>query len=135
MLITKPEEIIKIASNAKNVAIVGISKNTERASYKIAEQTRDKYNLFLVNPKYAEEKILNKNVYSSLKEIKEKIDIVDVFRNPEYVEPIIKDAIEIKAKVIWFQPGSENLDIIEKYKDKIDIIFNSCLGVVSNMIT
>ncbi|HDN95897.1 MAG: CoA-binding protein [Thermoplasmata archaeon] len=134
MLITEPDKIMEIAKNARNVAVVGISKNKERASYQIAEQIKDKYNLFLVNPKYAGEEILGKKVFSSLKEIKEKIDIVDVFRNPKYIEEIIKDAIEIKADTIWLQPGSENMEVIEKYKDQIDIIYNSCLGVVSKQI-
>jgi len=125
---------MEIARKAKNVAVVGISKNKERASYQIAEQIRDKYNLFLVNPKYAGEEILGKKVYSSLKEIEEKIDIVDVFRNPNFIEEIIKDAIDIKAGVVWLQPGSENMEVIEKYKDKINIIYNSCLGVISKMI-
>ena len=134
MLITDPGQIIEIAKKAKNVAVVGISKNRERASYQIAKQIKDKYNLFFVNPKYAGEKILGNKVHSSLKELNEKIDIVDVFRNPNFIEEIIKDAIEIKASVIWLQPGSENISVIEKYKDKIDIIYNSCLGVVSGMI-
>jgi len=134
MLITEPNKILEIAKNARNVAIVGISKNKERASYQIAEQIKDKYNLFLVNPKYAGEEILGKKVFSSLKEIEERIDIVDVFRNPKYIEEIIKDAIEIKADTIWLQPGSENMEVIEKYKDQIDIIYNSCLGVVSKQI-
>lgn len=134
MLITQPDEIIEIARKAKNVAIVGISKNKERASYQIAEQLTNKYNLFLVNPKYANEKILGKKVFSSLKEIKEKIDIVDVFRNPKFIEEIIKEAIEVEASVVWLQPGAENIEIIEKYKDKIDIIYNSCLGVVSKQV-
>jgi len=125
---------MEIARKAKNVAVVGISKNKERASYQIAEQIKDKYNLFLVNPKYAGEEILGKKVYSSLKEIEEKIDIVDVFRNPNFIEEIIKDAIDIKAGVVWLQPGSENMEVIEKYKDKINIIYNSCLGVISKMI-
>ena len=134
MLITDSKQIMEIARKAKNVAVVGISKNKERASYQIAEQIRDKYNLFLVNPKYAGEEILGKKVYSSLKEIEEKIDIVDVFRNPNFIEEIIKDAIDIKAGVLWLQPGSENMEVIEKYKDKINIIYNSCLGVISKMI-
>ncbi len=134
MLITDSKQIMEITRNAKNVAIVGISKNKERASYQIAEQIKDKYNLFLVNPKYAGEEILGKKVYSSLKEIEEKIDIVDVFRNPNFIEDIIKDAIDIKAGVVWLQPGSENMEVIEKYKDKIDIIYNSCLGVISKIV-
>lgn len=134
MLITEPEKILEVAREARNVAVVGISKNRERASYEIAEQIMSRYNLFLVNPRYAGEEILGKVVLSSMKEIKESIDIVDIFRNPNFVEDIVKEAIEVNAKLIWFQPGSENMEVIEKYKERIDIIYNSCLGVVSKML-
>ena len=134
MLIKEPEKILEVAKQARNVAVVGISRNKERASYEIAEQIMGKYNLFLVNPKYAGEEILGKKVLPSLKDIGEHIDIVDVFRNPNFVEEIVREAVEINADVIWFQPGSENMEVIEKYKDRIDIIYNSCLGVVSKML-
>ncbi|MBC7128245.1 MAG: CoA-binding protein [Thermoplasmatales archaeon] len=133
MIIKEFDKIIEILKNAKNIAIVGISKNEERASYQIAKKL-DKHNLFLVNPKYANEEILGRKVYSSLKEINEEIDIVDVFRNRDYAEEVLREAIEIKAKFIWFQPGSENIEAIEKYKDRIDIIFNACIGVINNFI-
>lgn len=134
MLIENDDEILEIAKKARNVAIVGISENKERASYQISQQIKEKYNLFLVNPKYYEKEILGKKVYASLKDIKDKIDIVDVFRNPKFIEEIIKEAVEINAGVAWLQPGSENMEIIEKYKDRIDIIYNRCLGVVSKMV-
>jgi len=134
MLLTDADEIVERAKNAQTVAVVGISRNPERASYQIADQIRDRYTLLLVNPKYAGETILGTMVYSSLHEIKMHVDIVDVFRNPQFIEPIIKDAIAIGAGAVWLQPGSENMEIVEKYKDKIDIIYQSCLGVVSRMI-
>lgn len=134
MLVTDADKIMEIVRNAKNIAIVGISKNVERASYQIANEIKDKYKLFLVNPKYKGEEIFGMKVLGSLKEINENIDIVDVFRNPAYIEPIIKEAIDIKARYVWLQPGSENMDVVEKYKDKIDIIMNSCLGVVTKMM-
>lgn len=133
MLIKSFEKIKDIVSNAENVAVVGISPNKKRTSYTIANQIKDKYTLFFVNPKYAGEKILGNTVFSSLSDINTKIDIVDVFRNPLYIEPIIKDAISIGAKTIWFQPGSENSEIISRYKDKIDIIQEACLGIFSRM--
>ncbi|MBC7081184.1 MAG: CoA-binding protein [Thermoplasmatales archaeon] len=133
MLIAERDKIIEILKNARNIAIVGISKDEGRASYQIAKKL-GKYNLFFVNPKYANEEILGRKVYSSLKEIKDKIDIVDVFRNKLYAEEVIKEAIEARAKVVWFQPGSENLEIIEKYRDEIDIIFNACIGVINGFI-
>ena len=134
MIIKEDEKVIRIAENAKNVAILGISNNKERASYQIAQQLKKIYNILLINPKYANDKILGKTVYSSLKETNINVDIVDVFRNPQFAEELVKNAIDVKAGAVWFQPGAENIRVIDKYKDKIDIIYNKCLGVVSKMI-
>lgn len=134
MIISGIDEVAKIAKNARNVAIVGISKNRERASYQIANKIKDRYNLYLVNPRYAGERLFGIEIIDSLLKIEESIDIVDVFRNPNFIEEIIRDAIEIGARVVWLQPGSENMEVIERYKDKIDIIYNSCLGVVAGMV-
>ena len=134
MIIESFEKKKTIAQNAKNVAIVGISADSNRTSFSIASQIKDKYTLFFVNPKYKGQEILEKIVHSSLLDISESIDIVDVFRNPLYIEPIIKDAVSINAKAVWLQPGSENKEIISKYKDKIDIVYDACLGIMSRLI-
>ena len=73
-------------------------------------------------------------VLPSLKDIEEPIDIVDVFRNPAFLEEIVLSALEVGAKYIWLQPGTENEEVIEKYKDKIDFIKTACLGVVVKML-
>lgn len=134
MLVTDANDIVERARNARTVAVAGISPNPERASYQIAEQLKERYTLLLVNPKYAGEAILGATVHSSLHEVDTHVDIVDVFRNPQFIETILQDAIAIGAGAVWLQPGSENMEIIEKYKDKIDIIYQSCLGVVSRMV-
>ena len=114
--------------------LVGISDNPERASYHIAQQLEHRYLLFFVNPIYKSRTIMERRVYGSLTEIGEVMDIVDVFRNPQFIEPIIKEAIDAGAGVVWLQPGSENKEIMERYKDSIDIIYNNCLGVISKML-
>ncbi|HIQ48715.1 MAG TPA: CoA-binding protein, partial [Aquifex aeolicus] len=65
----------------------------------------------------------------SLRDVPEPIDIVNVYRNPAHAEDVIKEAIEVGAKCVWFQPGAENQEVIEKYKDRIRIIYNACIGV------
>jgi len=128
--ITEPDKILEIAKNAKVIAVVGISPKKERASYYISEKVRKKgYRMYYINPVYAGQEILGEKVLPSLKDVPEKIDIVDVFRNPKYVPPIMEEAIGVKARVVWLQPGAESEDVISAYEDKIDIIYNACLGV------
>jgi len=131
VLITNPDEIKQIARKAAVVAVIGISKKTERSSYQIANQIRNHYKIYYVNPVYANQEVFGKTILFSLKEISDHIDIVDVFRNPHYVGPIIEEAIEVGANVVWLQPGTESQEIIDMYKQSIDIIAHACLGVIA----
>ncbi len=128
--ITEPDRILEIAKNAKVIAVVGISPKKERASYYISERVREKgYRMYYINPVYEGETILDEKVISSLKDVPEKIDIVNVFRNPKYLPPIMEESVEVGAKVVWLQPGAESEEVIAAYEDRIDIIYNACLGV------
>ena len=128
--ITDPDKILEIAKNAEVIAVVGISPKKERASYYISERVRKKgYRMYYINPVYAGQEILDEKVLQSLKDVPEKIDIVNVFRNPKYVPPIMEEAIAVGAKVVWLQPGAESEEVISTYEDKIDVIYNACLGV------
>ncbi len=128
--VTAREEIRDVVRTAEVVAIVGISKNEERASYHIADRVRRQgYTMYYVNPKYAGEHIFGEQILPSLQDVPEHVDIVDVFRNPKHVEPIVEEAVAIDADVVWLQPGAENMDVIAAYEDGIDIVFNACLGV------
>ncbi len=125
------DEALEVLKNAKVVAVIGISPNPERPSYYTTEKVvkKGKHKVYLINPKYAGQEIFGIKVLSSLKEVPEPIDIVNVFRNPAHAEPIVQEAIEVGAKVVWFQPGAENFEVIEKYKDKIKFIYEACIGV------
>ncbi|MEA2054051.1 MAG: CoA-binding protein [Candidatus Thermoplasmatota archaeon] len=128
--ITDPDKILEIAKNARVIAVVGISPKKERASYYISERVRKKgHKMYYINPVYEGQEILDEKVLSSLKDVPEKIDIVDVFRNPKYASPIMDEAISVNAGVVWLQPGAESEGVISAYEDKIDIIYNACLGV------
>lgn len=115
----------------KTVAVVGISDNPERPSYYVTERLlkKGKHKVFLINPKLAGKEILGIKVLNSLKDINEQVDIVNVYRNPAHVEPIVQEALDINAKVVWLQPGAENYEVIEKYKDKINFVYEACIGV------
>jgi len=129
-------QIREILRNAKTIAVVGISPKPERASYYVSEWTiqRGLHKIYFVNPIYAGKEILGIEVLPSLEDIPEPVDIVDVFRRPDALEGIVQEALKIGAKYIWLQPGTENEEVIEKYKDKIDFIKTACLGVVVKTI-
>jgi hypothetical protein len=124
-------DALEVLKNAKTVAVMGISPDPERPSYYVSERVVNKgmHKVYFVNPRYAGQEILGIKVLSSLDEVPEPIDIVNVFRNPAHIEPIFEEAIKVGAKCVWLQPGCENMEVIEKYKDKIKIVWNACIGV------
>src|SRR5512135_1962573 len=97
------DEIRKIYS-LKNIAVVGMSKNPDKAAHYVPKYLHDHgYNIIPVNPTATE--ILGKKCYPSLLDIPVEIDIVDVFRPSEQVKPVIEESVKIKPKVIWLQEG------------------------------
>ncbi|MFN3813467.1 MAG: CoA-binding protein [Aquificaceae bacterium] len=125
------DDAFYILKEAETVAVVGISPDPKRPSYYVSERliSRGLHKVYFVNPKYAGQEIMGIKVLPSLYYIKEPIDIVNVFRNPVHVEPIFEEAVKLGAKCVWLQPGSENMEVIEKYRDKIKIVWNACIGV------
>jgi len=130
------QTIREILKDSRTVAVVGISPKPERASHYVSQWVLERglHKVYFVNPVYAGRKILGREVLPSLRDIPEGVDIVDVFRKPSALEEIVVEAINIGAKYVWLQPGTENEEVIEKYKDKIDFIKTACLGVVVKTI-
>src|SRR5438094_985364 len=97
----------RILRESHTIAVVGLSADWYRPSYFAAKYMQEHgYRIVPVNPKYRE--ILGEKCYPSLREVPEKIDIVDVFRKTADVMPIAEDAIAISAKVLWQQLGVKN---------------------------
>ena len=95
-----------ILDEVKSIAIVGVSSNPERDSYKVMKFLQDYgFKVFPVNPKLVNSKILDQECYSSLDAIEEKVDMVVVFRAIEHIPSIANEAINIKAKILWTQEG------------------------------
>ncbi len=131
MRVQHRDDAFEVLKDAKVVAVIGISSNPERPSYYTTKKVIDKgkHRVYLINPKYAGEEILGIKVLQSLKDVPEPVDIVNVYRNPAHIEPIVKEAIEVGARVVWLQPGAENYEVIEKYRDKIRFVYEACIGV------
>lgn len=101
------EAVRRILESTKTVAVVGLSDKPDRDSYEIAAYLQKAgYRIIPVNPTIKE--TLGEKAYKSLREIPERVDVVQIFRRPEEVPAIVEDAIAIGAKVVWMQPGAEN---------------------------
>jgi len=123
----KDEKLKKILKESKSIAVVGLSPDTSRPSYMVANYLkRCGYKIIPVNPKYKE--ILEEKSYPSLKDVPDKVDIVDIFRRAEDVLPIVEDAIKIKAKVVWMQEGIINLDAAKKAMENgLLVVMDRCM--------
>jgi len=106
-MFTNPtDDVIRaLLARRLNVAVVGCSPNPARDSHRIARLLLERgHGVFPVNPAAAGE-ILGQTVYASLGDIRESIDMVDIFRRPDQVGPIVDDAIAKGAGVVWMQLG------------------------------
>ena len=96
----------EILSTVKTIAVVGASSKPNKDSYRVMEALINfGYEVFPVNPKYAGERILGKECYPNLKAINKKIDMVDIFRAKDFICSLTKEAIEVKAEILWTQEG------------------------------
>ena len=120
------EEIIEIL-NLKKVAVIGMSKHQEKAAHFVPKYLLENgFDIIPVNPNSDE--ILNKKCYKEINDIKDDIDIVDVFRPSEDVLPFVKDAIKKYPKVIWLQEGIHNEEAENLAREHgIDVVFNRCM--------
>jgi hypothetical protein len=104
---TEDDAITEILASARTIAVVGLSHKPYRASFGVSETLQDSgYRIFPVNPNESE--VLGEKCYARLEDIPEKIDIVDIFRRPEFVPEIVDAAIRIGARAIWMQEGVED---------------------------
>lgn len=98
------EDLERILASIKTIAVVGLSDKPDRPSNNIAAYLKEQgYQIIPVNPMITE--ALGEKAYASLRDIPQPVDVVQIFRKPEDVPPIVEDAIAIGAKVVWMQPG------------------------------
>ncbi len=107
-------EIRRILSEPATVAVVGCSNRPERDSLRIAKLLKRKgFKVIPVNPRLARDalsEVLGERCYPDLASIPEPVDIVDVFRRPEYLPQIARDAVAKGARILWCQLGVVNLE-------------------------
>lgn len=119
----------EILKKAKRIAVVGLSDNPERTSHMVAQAMQQAgYEIIPVNPNVDE--VLGEKAVASLLDIKEPVDIVNVFRRSEHVMPIAEEAVKIGCPVIWLQQGVYNEEMAEYAQSKgITVIMDRCIKV------
>lgn len=128
MLISLPE-INEILKNTIIIAVVGLSPKKTRPSNDVARYLLAAgYTIIPVNP--GQEEILGQKCYPNLSAIPVKVDLVNIFRRAEDVEPVVDEAIAIKAKVVWMQQGIVNEEAAAKArKAGLQVIMDRCIKV------
>jgi len=98
----KSDPIHQVLQQAKTIAVVGLSDNPLRPSHGVSAYLQSQgYRIIPVNPHIRE--ALGEKAYASLLDVPEKIDIVDIFRRPEFVEEVVDQAIQLKIPAVWMQ--------------------------------
>jgi len=121
------EQITELLKNSKNIAVVGLSSSPLRPSHGVSAYMQSQgYKIIPINPEI--KGCLGEKAYPSLAEAPERIDIVNIFRRPEFVPAVVDQAIRLKPAAIWMQEGVRNDAAAEKArKAGIFVIQDRCI--------
>jgi predicted CoA-binding protein len=125
--LSKSDPIFDLLQRSKAIAVVGLSNSPLRPSHGVSAymQTHG-YRIIPVNPKIQDS--LGEKSYASLLDVPSKIDIVNIFRRPEFVEEIVDQAIQLKVPAIWMQEGVVHEKAAERAgKAGIFVVMDSCI--------
>jgi len=120
-------KIKEILHTCRIIAVVGLSSNPYRASHSVSRYMQAHgYRIIPVNPN--EEMVLSELAYPRLEDVPERVEIVNVFRRSEYAPKIMASAIEIGARVVWFQEGVINASAsAQGLKAGLDVVMDRCI--------
>ena len=123
------ESLRRILKDNRVIAMVGLSANWYRPSFFAAKYMQEHgYRVIPVNPQYAE--VLGEKCYKSLKDIPERVDMVDCFRRTEEILPLCEDAIAIGARVLWQQIGVVNREAARRAEAAgLDVVLDRCVKI------
>jgi len=107
------DPITQILKTSKTIAVVGLSSRRFRPSYGVSEYMKSAgYRIIPVNPE--EKEVLGERSYARLEDVPERVDIVNVFRRPEFLPEIVESAIRIGARAVWMQEGVSHPEAAER---------------------
>lgn len=120
-------DICRILHSIRSIAVVGLSPNTDRPSFRVAQAMQALgYHIIPVRPKVSE--VLGEQAYPDLPSVTEQIDLVDVFRAPEHVPEIVEACIKLGVKYLWLQDGVINEAAAERAQAAgITVIMDKCI--------
>lgn len=126
-VIVPSDPIYDLLKNAKTIAVVGLSNSPLRPSHGVSAYLQSHgYRIIPVNPTI--ESSLGEKAYPSLDAVKEKVDIVDIFRRPEFVEAVVDQAIQLKIPAVWMQEEVVNEAAYAKAKKAgLFVIMDRCI--------
>ncbi|HEX7594600.1 MAG TPA: CoA-binding protein [Anaerolineae bacterium] len=121
------DPIEKVLKENKTIAVVGASDNPKRPSYDVARYLQSQgFKIIPVNPALTE--LLGEKCYPDLPSIPVPVDVVDIFRHPDAVPAIVEQAIAMKAKVVWMQPGAENMQAADRALEAgLEVLMGVCM--------
>jgi len=128
------ETLRTLLTEARTIAMVGASSSPDRPSHGIMKKMLAAgYRVFPVNPRETE--VLGQKAFASLRDIPEKVDIVDVFRKAEDTPPIADEAVAIGAKAIWLQSGISNDETARRAEaGGLLAVMDACIGVEHSVL-
>jgi uncharacterized protein len=135
MRLTAENDILipEILQNSKNIAVIGIKDDETEVAFKVPYYMHaNGYKIFPVNPKHAGKKILDTMVNGKVTDINETVDIVNIFRKPEFLVEHAKEILQMDPlpKYVWFQLGIYNDEAAKMLEKKgIRVVQNRCIMV------
>lgn len=119
----------RILRENRTVAVVGLSPDWHRPSYFAAKYLLDHgYDVIPVNP--GQEMILGQRCYPSLLDVPKPVDVVNLFRKPRHVPPLVDQAIRISAKVVWMQLGIIHNQVAAKGRAAgLEVVMDRCMKI------
>ena len=117
----------RILRQARTIAVVGLSPDPRRPSHGVARYLqRAGYRIIPVNPNVRE--VLGERAYARLRDVRDPIDVVDVFRRSEFVGPIVDEAVAIKAPAIWLQDGVVDEEAAGRARAAgLEVVMDDCM--------
>lgn len=127
MAITETDQISEVLNTAKTIAVVGLSSSPIRPSYGVAAYLQTNgYRIIPVNPSI--NGALGEKAMPTLADVKEKVDIVNIFRRPEFVMEVVDQAIALKVPCIWMQEEVVHEEAAEKARNAgIVVVMDRCI--------
>ncbi len=121
------EEIKDLLQQVKHIAVVGLSPKSKRPSHQVAKAMQG-YGYHIIPVRPAVEEVLGEKAYASLDEVPEPIDLVDVFRAPDQITPIIDSCIARGVKALWLQDGVVNEpEALRAQAAGMTVVMNRCV--------